>query len=82
MSTLSELFAHLLAHPDAARLTDGLVPGKTLAVGGLTPMASLFVAGGLPADGWLLVAPSADAARRWQSDLAAFGVDAITFLPV
>ncbi len=82
MSLLSDLFGHLLAHPDTARLTDGLAPGKTVTVGGLTPMASLFVAGGLPADGWLLVAPSAEAARRWQSDLAAFGVDAVTFLPV
>ncbi len=82
MSSLSDLFNHLLAHPDMARLTDGLVPGKTLSVGGLTPMAALFVAGGLPSDGWLLVAPNAETARRWQSDLAAFGVEAVTFLPV
>jgi transcription-repair coupling factor (superfamily II helicase) len=82
LSTLSDLFAHLLAHPDAARIVDGLAPGRTVTVGGLTPMASLFVAGGLPVDGWLLVAPNAETARRWQSDLAAFGVDAVTFLPV
>lgn len=79
MSNLSDLGAFLAANPVFAELKSHLVAGRTQRVGGVTTSAASLVVSALATPSWLVVAPSADAAKRMQADLAAYGVDAHYF---
>ncbi|HEY9898620.1 MAG TPA: transcription-repair coupling factor [Pantanalinema sp.] len=79
MSNLTELTAFATAFPAFETIRKDLVGGRTLKVGGVTPASAALVASALAAESWLLVAPSADVAKRLQADLVAYGVEALYF---
>jgi transcription-repair coupling factor (superfamily II helicase) len=55
------------------------VGGRIRTLGTVCPQAAPLLLPSLEAPGWLLVAPSADVARRLVADLAVFGADARYF---
>jgi len=76
MSNLSDLTPFVRAAETPIR---DLVAGRTRTLGGVTTAAAVLVAASLEQESWLAVAPPAEAARRWQADLAAYGVEALYF---
>lgn len=82
MSNLRDLQSFFRASTANATLSEGLVAGRTLRLGGVTQAVAALLVSSLESPSWLAVAPTPDAAKRWQADLAAYGVEALYFPPV
>ncbi|HEY9856229.1 MAG TPA: CarD family transcriptional regulator, partial [Stenomitos sp.] len=79
MSNLADLTAFLAEHPLFVDLQTNLVAGRLAQTGGVTAPVAAFMAASLESKSFLVVAPSADVAKRFHADLAAYGVEAHYF---